>query len=280
MKKKIFLSAIAITTFFSVQAQGPYAGVSATYGFPVAGNVLGHVFSEDISANTGSYENVKGSFGSGMTVGSYFGYMFNPNFGFEIGASYLWGKTYKFKSNTDYSSGNYNHETDEVSASTFRVSPAVRISFGEGKLHPYLRCGMTAGLFNKMVDNYTENSLSPPASNPDITERRLELTKGTSIGFTGALGLDYLFSGNVYLFAEVTNYTISWGPGKGEFTKSVYNGTDMLPGMDISEKEFEFTDKTERTSTTDPNSPTVALKTYFPMSSIGLTMGVHFAFGK
>ncbi|MCX6312230.1 MAG: outer membrane beta-barrel protein [Bacteroidetes bacterium] len=280
MKTKIIFSAIAALLFFNANAQSSYAGANFTYGFPIAGTALGTISTSNFSSNTGSYENVKGSFGTGFNVGSYFGYSMNSNLGFEIGVNYLWGKKYNFEDNRDYGSGSYDNVKDEVYASSFRISPAFRIGFEQGKFHPYMRAGMTFGLFNKIVDNTTETSKGPLTLGADICESRFEFSKGNSIGFTGAIGVNYSISGNMYLFAEITNYLMSWAPQKGELLKNNLNGNDQLPTINVSDKQFEFVDHYDRTATIDTNAPTPSLKHYFPMSSLGVTIGMHFDFGK
>ena len=280
MKTKIIISTFALAICFTATAQGTYAGFGASYGLPVGGNVLGYISSENMVYNTSIVENVKGSFGSGFTIGSYFGYMFNENMGFEIGVNYLWGKKYNFSNKTDYGNGTYSNSTDEVSASSFRISPEVRMGFGDGKFRPYLKGGMTVGLFNKIVDSYTENAKSPMNIGEDITEKRFELTKGNSVGITGAFGVNYSINGTVFVFAELTSYLVNWSPLKGEFTKATFNGTDQLGSMTISQKQFEFKNTVDDSMNTDVNSPTLTLKKYFPMSSFGFSIGMHFAFGK
>jgi opacity protein-like surface antigen len=278
MKKLILLSAIFAATVFTTRAQGTYMGLGFNYGFPAAGNALGTIDTRDNPANTSSSENVRGSFGTGFSLGYYVGYMMNSNFGFEINANYLWGSKYNFSSNTAQGNGNYHNTTDEVSAITFRISPALRMTFGDGKLRPYLRAGLTFGLFNKIIDNSVQTDMNSSSNGPDVTEMKFELTKGNSFGFTGAFGAGFAVNDAFSIFGEVTNFSSSWGPEKGEIVKATLNGNDILSTMDVSDKQFEFVDKVNYPSGSN-STPTQALKTYFPMSSLGFTVGIHYFFG-
>jgi hypothetical protein len=261
---------------FVLPAQGPYAGAGFGYGFPVAGSVIGVDRERDTPADTYSYESVKGSFATGMNFGGYFGYMVNAHMGFEAGANYLLGKQYTFTYHQLYSPDIDERATDDVSARSLRLTVATRIVFGEGKFRPYLRGGLAFGVLNKITDESKNTALY--FGTTTVTEETYEMTGGVSAGFAGALGMNYSLSDKLFLSAEITNYYASWGPRYGKLTRSVQNGTDQLPGMTVSEKEFEFVDKTDQTMNTSDSSPTKSLRTFFPMSSFGLTIGIHYSF--
>ncbi|HET6990387.1 MAG TPA: hypothetical protein VFJ43_03645, partial [Bacteroidia bacterium] len=178
-----------------------------------------------------------------------------------------------------YGGGMYDNTTDEVSASTFRISPGIRMGFTHGKFYPYARAGLLFGLFNKIIDNSVETAKSPANIGADITEKKYEMTQGNSFGSMGALGLKYSISDHISIFAEVGGYMNNWAPLKGELIKATLNGTDIMGSLNTSDKQFEFKDKVDNSMNSDQNSPTIALKKYFPMSSLGFTLGMHFTFG-
>lgn len=261
---------------FFANAQGPYAGAGFGYGLPVSGSVIGVDRERDVPANTYSNEATRGSFATGINFGGYFGYMINAYMGFEVGANYLLGKQYTFTYHERYSPDIDERTVDDVSARSLRLLIATRIGFGEGKFRPYLRGGLAFGVLNKITDETKTTALY--FGTTTVTEEIHELTGGISAGFAGALGMNYSLSGNLFLSAEITNYYASWGPRYGKLTKSTQNDVDQLPGMTVSEKEFEFVDKTDQSMNTSSASPTKSIRTFFPMSSFGLTIGVHYTF--
>jgi hypothetical protein len=274
--KNILLSSLLILSLTAAKSQGLYAGFGVGYGMPVCGSVLGYISTDNNPGNTFSTENVKGSYGKGINFGGYIGFMPNENIGFELGVNYLMGSKYKFTSN-DINGNSSDISSDEAKVNSLRLNPAVRIGFGTGKFRPYMRAGITIGVMTKMTDEYSRTHSDPGET--DITIETFEYTGGTYAGFTGALGMTFGLSDKMSLFGELTNYYISWGATKGAITKSTYNGSDQLGMMTTDQKQFEFVTKIDQTMNTSSSQPSKQLINYSPLSSFGINVGLHFAFG-
>lgn len=274
--KAIFIFSLLIFSVSAAKSQGLYAGLGVGYGMPACGVVIGLNSTSNNPAGTFSDENVKGSFGKGLNFGGYFGYMVSENVGFELGVNYLMGSKYTF-TNNDVNGNSTTDRSDDVKANSLRLNPALRIAVGDGKVRPYLRAGLSIGVMNKMTDDYSRTHTDPGGT--DITLSTTEYTGGTSIGFTSALGIAFSLSDKMSLFGELTNYYSTWGATTGKITKFTFNGSDQLSTMTTDQKEFEYVDKVDQSMNTSDSQPTKELKTFAPMSSFGISVGLHFSFG-
>jgi hypothetical protein len=275
--KNIFLAGVVVLSFTNVNAQSPYVGIGFGYGLPIAGSVIGINSESNNPANTFSDENVYGSYGKGFNFGGYFGYSINDDLGAELGVNYLMGSKYMFKDNRVISSNTTDNSSDEIFSRSLRLTPSIRVEFGEGKISPYVRGGLAFGIMNKITDNFSETFTDPGTI--DISEASSEYTGGVSVGFCGGLGMNITLKEKLFLFAELSNYYSSWAPNKRDFTKYTFNGSDRLGGMTTDEKHFEYVDKVDQTMNTSSGESRKELKFYFPMSSFGLNIGLHYAFG-
>ena len=142
--KLLFLFSLFI--FSLANAQGPYAGIHIAYGAPGSMTILGQNSERNNPANTFSNENVKGSYGTGFNFSGYGGYMFDENFGLELGVNYLLGSKYKFTDNNVLSANVTDNFEDEVYARSLLLLPSLRIEFGAAKIRFYARGGATFGI--------------------------------------------------------------------------------------------------------------------------------------
>ncbi len=276
MKKLIILASLSAFACTQVNSQA-FAGFGVGYGVPANGNVIGFNSNNNNPSNTFSTENVHGSYGSGLNVGGYFGYWFNEVIGAQLGVNYLMGKKYTFEDNNINNSNVADNSTDEVFSRSLRLTPALRVGFGHGDIHPYMLGGFTIGMMNKLTDNYNETDNNPSGTN--ITVWQAEYTGGVSIAPFAALGMNIHITEKLLFNAEITGYFANWAPTNGEVISSSFNGADQLGNMTTSQKKFEYVDKVDQTMNNSAGQPTQILKSYVPMSSIGLTVGLHFAFG-
>jgi hypothetical protein len=276
MKIKIlFLSVISFVAVSSLKAQGPYAGFGIGYGLPFPATVLGNNSSSNSAGNSFSIENVRGSYGSGLNFGVYVGDMISEQVGFELGINYLMGHKYMFE-NDDATPPGSDNISDEMFARSLRLTPSLRVGFGTGTIRGYMRGGFAIGVMNTVTDNTTETATSPGAT--DVWVESFVYRGGISFGFSGALGMQIPISDNMSFFAEASDYFVNWSPKEGELTESTLNGSDQLGSMTTDQKQYEFVDEVNQSMNTSSSQPTQQLKFYFPMSSFGLNIGLHFAF--
>ncbi|CAN5398326.1 hypothetical protein BH09BAC5_BH09BAC5_16790 [soil metagenome] len=276
MKKIIILASLTMFAFTQVKSQA-FAGLGIGYGMPATGEVIGFNSNNNNPSNTYSTETVHGSYGTGLNAQGYFGYWFSEVIGAQLGVNYLMGKKYTFENNNVNNSNVSSNATDEVFARSLRLTPALRVGFGHGAVHPYMLGGFTIGMMNKLTDNYNETSLNPSGTN--ITVWNTEYTGGISLAPFAALGMNIHITEKLLFNAEITGFFANWAPTNGEVVTASYNGADQLGNMTTSQKQFEYVDKVDQSMNTSAGMPTQSLKSYLPMSSIGLTVGLHFEFG-
>lgn len=275
MKKTLLLSACCVMLLVNANSQS-FAGLQFGYGIPATGQVVGVNSESNNPANTFSTENVRGSFGSGLNAGIYFGYWFSDVVGAQLGVNYILGKKYTFTDNSVVSSNVTDDTKDEVAARSLRLTPALRVGFGHGDVHPYMLGGFTIGMMNKITDDMNETSTNPGGT--DITDVSTEYTGGISVGPFAAVGLNFHLTEKLLFSAEITSYFANWAPTKGEITKATVNGADQLSNMTTNQKQFEYVNSVDQTMNTSNGQPTQRLKNYYPLNSVGITIGLHFEF--
>jgi hypothetical protein len=250
--------------------------------------------------NSGTDTRIKGSgsYGKGIQVGATFGYMFNENISAELGFGYLIGtKIWSIKGesyytdeqkyvdetnpalNTISTSQSFSTYESKASGNMLRIIPAMRFSAGNGAIKPYARIGLVIGVANK-TKGYSNMAGSDYMGVSTVMKYEYKRTGGISLGFAGALGANYKLNDLLGIFAEVSIITQSWAPKKSELTEFTINGEDKFSELTTSEIETEYENSYSFSSTDDDeNSPRKSLKGSLPFSSIGLNLGLSFAFG-
>lgn len=289
--KPACIAATLITSAFSVQAQQTYIDVNVGYGFGTNGNT-------EILSNTTGYnsypddeyystsELVKLSLGKGMNFGLNVGHMFNTHIGVDLGLNYHLGGITKGTDEytyveEDWLTGNRTTSTSktetEISSNMFQFTPSFVIATGGEKVNIYSKMGVIMGFGNILINMNDESNNSNTSSTSEIQQK---LDGGMSVGFSGAIGCNYLLSEKLSIFGEANYIGLSYAPAKGKVTKYEENGVDLLPLLSTYEKEVNFVDKTSDNnsfaSPSDPNAPSESLKISLPYSSIGLKVGVRF----
>jgi len=247
---------MAVVLAASAQAQF-YAKIGVGVNMPAANTVVAK------KTTATDQEVVKGSFGKGISPVLGIGYMFNPNVGVEVAASYLLGGKYESTSTLQGTT-----TTTDMKANGITVLPAVVLKTGDNdkKIRLYSRAGLMVNLGPKFTQNM--KSVSGTITSEQTTEYKSNL----SLGYTGALGVSFRLNKMIGIWVEaVGNSTSSWLKS-GEITASSVNGVDNLSAIPAITKSWDYTDKLSTTS-----SDRLAYSE--PMSSIGLAIGATFTFG-
>jgi outer membrane protein W len=261
-------------------AQSLYVDVHAGYGFPAARQNLGGNTKSTTSGSVTTTENTSRSvsLGKGIQPGVAVGYMFTPNIGAEIGINYLLGTATKFV-NEDTKPTSSDKSEISVKGSMIRIIPAVKFTISENKMRPYIRTGLIIGVATKALVSITDESVN--GSTSSSSESAVEYSGGLSLGFHGAMGVNFMLSDNLGIFAEVTGYYQNWAPKKALQTKATLDGQDQLGTMDIRDKETDF----EKSYTEDNSQPinkdvpSKSTQFWLPFSSAGLNVGVQINLG-
>jgi hypothetical protein len=260
MKKlSLFLTVCLTIIQINSKSQGIYIGAMGGYGFPSMERDIYTTVNNTYTSNLYSY-------GSGMSLGIYAGYMVTKNIGFELEASD------KLTSSFNLTSSDSNETTiGTYKASMFKLTPAIRLVTGNDKLQVYMVDGMIIG-FPTLTNEFNE-SFTSPANEYDFINT---YSGGISIGFHGALGVNYSITDKIGVFAEFTGDFISWSPQQENLTTATENGTNILGSYTLSQKQLIF-ESTYSTAGQTQNLPSQSTLVYFPFSSIGVTIGIHFS---
>ena len=263
MKKNLFLIlAIAFATTMSAQF---YAGLGLGYGFGASKRANGVEYS---GTNNSVETNIYGSYGQGLNIAPKLGFMFNENIGFELGASYLIGAKQTITKSQD--------RLEEASSSGLRLSPQLVLKLENGF---YSRFGMIIPVMGQTIITDVDNKYDPTFTGSYMKKETTMETKGSfSMGFIGAIGYNYALSDNMNLFGELEYIGLSIKSGTAEFTQYDVDGKDQLVNMDTAQKEYEFVDEVDNSTTYNKDNPTKVLKQKAPFSSFGINIGVTFSF--
>jgi outer membrane protein W len=285
---KMQLSVAIFSTLFATQAYSQlYVSAGGGYGFSMAPNssFSGTEYTRNPSG-TGTVETYKisngtGSFGRGLQFGATVGYMFSENIGAELNVGYLLGSKITSTDNELKNNGDTYSSTATTSGNMLRLTPALRFSVGKDKLKPYMRVGLVIGVGNKISTTFSSTDFHSSGGYTNTDQSEMAVTGGVSMGFAAGVGVKYMFSEKVGIFAELGMISQAWAPSKSVLTKSTTNGVDNLPFLTTSQKETDYsTSYTTSSNTFSPGLPSTALKQYTPFSSIGVNVGVHLSFGK
>jgi len=259
--RKITLTLALIAHQFIHAQEGFYAGFQAGYGFPAGPRTRG------INQNNNTVKAINGSFNHGLNLGLNLGYNFNKHCGADLGMNYLMGSPLK----TTSTSGS-NNSVSELKANFIFIQPSLTLSAGLDKFNPYVKLGPSIGL-GSFKEAATETG------GYGNSYREVKYFRGIALGIRSAIGANYKLTNKLHLNLELWNVYMSYAPSKGEITKATYNGQNVLGMMDIRDKKTDFVDSYDRSVFSPPNEPSKELKTSFPLSAIGLNIGLRFYFG-
>jgi len=267
--KKFFL----ISLFFSIFLAGTqlhaqfYVGANVGYGVPFAAQPFGLTYDflqdEDDNFTKREIENHYGNAGQGLRASVQPGFMFNENFGFELGAYYFTSPEILFQ-DTIKGDGFYKTYTKSWH---LRLAPALVFMAGNGDITPYAKVGLcipVAGSVtarreanDPLIVNQQFSILNYVNDNGDmITADRFDLEaefKGQfSVGFESVAGIDYSINDNLSVYGEVafTALRIKRATSevkKGEATMSDGEIYNILPLLSLGGvfKHTEFVDQVD-----------------------------------
>lgn len=273
--KITLISVLALTISSSAKAQ-IYINVGVGYGLPAFRNLVAVEYSSTPSSDT--YTGVYSSYGKGLQPELTLGYKLNPHFGLELGYGFLIGSKIVADINDGSTTGFTEAGEQELSARMSRIIVGGRVLFGEGDVHPHMRMGLVLGMGAKITET-TSTTTTGPSFNSTF-ERTDEYTGGVAVGFTGGLGITYHFSDMFGIYFDAGLIAQNYSPQNSVITTYNVDGQDQLGSMTTRQKETEYVDSYTDSGSPNDGAPDQDLKFYLPMSSWGLTVGMHFYFGE
>jgi hypothetical protein len=272
---------LSITFFtilaFNLSAQKFYLGVHAGYGFSTsAGQAAG--FDVEETTDKIVYERVQGGTGEGSNIGLRFGYNVSKNIGFELGTSYLFGRTLTTTSTASVPNQEFNG-TASTTVTMLQLSPEIVFrSTLKGKIVPYAKFGLLLG-FNTLSEiDFTINQDMSFSSL--ITSGRLERKSDFDIGITSSLGANFFIAKQILLFAELNAINLSYQPESMSRTSYIVDGENELSSFPTYENETVYLDRIEYNPNEpiDLNKPKEELSVSVPLSNIRFNLGLRVNF--
>jgi opacity protein-like surface antigen len=243
--KKVLFTGASLLALSSASAQF-YVNVSAGYGIAAPGEVLGQ--NTTITATGGSEENVYGTLGSGFQVGVTPGYFFTEHLGAELGVNYFFG------AETDIQETTTPFGTAKVTAHSnqLRLVPSIVLRTGGESVYGYAKAGLIMPVAGSTITNLDDSGAGGPGSGSTAEYE----TKGRfATGFSGALGVNFAFGGNMGVFAEVgtTNLRVQWK--ERTLNEATVDGTDVLNMLSTYDRETEYKDEIDGNSNNADYNP-------------------------
>jgi hypothetical protein len=283
--KKIIIALIVFALPVVLSAQGFYLRAGTGYGLPAATTSLGLqvLHNENVTtanpSNLYSTKEISGSYGSGLNLNVGAGYVFTPNFIFDLEVIYLGGRKYNTNDLYTYTTDSYNSsETDRYSswATGLLFNPSFVFSAGFGKAAPYGRFGIIAGSpkINKNEIYY---------SDLDGTTTRDETwvyKSGLALGFSAGIGMNWKITDNLDFYTEANFTGLTYYAKEGDITKYIYNGTDQLGLLTEYQKKIQYLRTYDPMTPYDPAKPQLAARTGSPLSSLSINVGIRFTLVK
>ena len=266
MKKQLLLI-VALFVAINMSAQF-YAGLGLGYGLGASKRVIG----KKVTAT--SNVNIYGSFGQGFNIIPKLGYMFNDNFGFELGIDYFMGAKLTLNESST--------TIQEGQATGLILAPQFVMRTESGL---YSRVGIFLPVAGKTVVTYSNSDWEGDGSN-EVFNMEGERRGSFSLGLVGAIGYNYGLSDKMDLFVEVQYSYLSMKSGTYEHTKYEIGGVDILASMDVYGKQTVFVDEITTSSNNeyvnpmyyDKTKPKEDIRNTAPFSALGLNIGITMSF--
>lgn len=304
---KAFIVGLLTTTTYFTQAQnditipesqGFYFRVGTGYSFESGktefnnadpNELTGIKQSTDVTINAdGSEVTIKsltGTAGAGVKVNVTGGYMFNPYIGAEIGVSYFHGdKTMIGRLRSPMVNSEENTYLRGVD-----VAPGIFLTPNFKSVNPYARMGLIIPVAGKLtIETMARQKDGGGAGTDVMVEAKSAVTSRFSVGYFGAVGIDFPVTDQISIFGEVEIKNLSIKSKSAEIveysTSAVTSaGSQLVPGQQLAdlpvyEKKFDFTDDYTQSTTTAPdqNSPRKIPTQFVNASGTGINVGIRF----
>lgn len=279
--KKIILSAAVFIAAYGANAQGLYGELSVGYGLGNPAYVMGTDTYKDLVSGNTTEKPLVGSVGQGFNVTLTPGYMFSKHFGVELGINYFMGAEKTISESRTSNSSIYSKTT--AHSNQFRLIPTVVVSSGGDKLSVFAKGGLMLPLVGSTK---VDVDASSTANMVTYNKTQVESTvKGNvSLGFRGAVGVDYKFSEKLSIFGEVFHTSLFIKQKSRTIDTYTVNGTDQLATTPVYGKETNYVDELNANSNVAGNAgfnqdkakDELAGRTNF--NQVGLNIGVKFNF--
>jgi hypothetical protein len=285
---KLFLTLVSLGFIGIVQAQT--FKFSAGYSFPFLSQQIGTNTNSEkttisdpktsavIPRMASTTEIVRGSYGSGFTIGGAFDYKLSEHIAVELGVNYTLGKKYSTSSRyTDTQLQELKSASSESEASQSKVllfSPALKFITSQRMLTPYFLFGPAFGKVNfyQQLDRVLEENGTRSTENSYT-----KFKGGISLGLRAGVGVTYMLNSSISFFSELVFLGMNYYAKESEITRYNINGEDRLNYLTSNVRKTIYVKKvsTDSRNITDGSTePNQATRFPIALSSITTSAGV------
>ena len=275
--KKITLMVASVTLGFTAMSQGFYGALNVGYGFSTPSQVIGTDYV--VSATGAETEsNIYGTYGAGINIGLTPGYMITEHFGVELGLNYFMG------TNVDVNKVRtpFGESLASLHSSQFRLLPSLVVSSGGTKFSVYAKAGLVLPVFGTTFLKVEDSGVFGPGSG---YTRETETKGAFSLGFNGAIGVNYGISDKLSVFGELSGMNLHINAKEREVTTATNNGVDMMSALTTYDKNISYVDELTPSSNNagynvnyTEDQPQEVLRTRNNFSALFINLGVKYAF--
>lgn len=212
------------------------------------------------------------SLGKGIQIGFTVSQKIQKAIGIDLSLTQLSGADHTFHSENKLN--NLFYRTQYRGNMTYVTSGLRLESASSRPLSFFVRSSIGAGLFgNLMVSTETNNT------NLGFSEQVDKYSKGVCLAYQGNLGMQLKLKKikGVSIYTEVRFIGCSFGPKKRETIEKKLLGKDILNDLPVNSRITIYKNEYVRDLLPVPNpdlsKPTIALKQFYPFSSLGIHVG-------
>ena len=293
LKKSIFATLLASSVVFSANAQNFYlkAGIGTNFKAASTSFSTSNQTAVDLTINNSDFvsaKDVAGSYGKGFTFNITPGFKFNDYVGVELDYSYLAGSKITVAKTTN-NNGNARSSSEQRAKDAMFLAPSLVLTTGgEGKFKPYARFGVILPLGGKIVNEY---SLYQKTATTTEVSYKSETKASFTLGFVGGLGGEFNLNDNLSIYGELVSTSLAVPAKKTTITafEQKVNGNVVVKHSDLKtyQKEINYVkelttasnENDYNTKTVDQDKPLDQLREYANFASLGIRIGVKYAFG-
>jgi len=210
--------------------------------------------------------------GEGLNAGMGIGYMFNSNFGVDIGVNYVNGTTKKYVVIPNTAGLGYDYGS--YTGNMVQFVPSLVIASNLCGLQPYARLGLIfgSGTVTQVEDQYFQQY--------GITSHSVwKYMGGISLGYSSVLGIAKPINNKFDIFIEAAFNNIYDIPTTGNLTSATVNGVDNLNSVDVQDKSIVYKNSYSNADNYDTSKPKVVDPVKYSFCSAIVSIGARFKFG-
>jgi Outer membrane protein beta-barrel domain len=288
MKRLFSLAVMALVFNAGAQAQGFYIKGGLGYGFAQAGSTIDNTsnlpYNGQISNTTSgansiqSYSVKKASFSAGLNGVAGCGYMFNKNIGIELDAAIgLAAKKYTGTiTNIEVDSIASDLSTKQYAKTPVVLMPAIVLQTGGDVVNFYARGGIVLPLNSKIIQEQAlTNEPGTGALETDVFTWQQK--NYFSLGYTGAIGMQYRRSKNVSFWVEATLLSMSLYTKEADLTDVTVDGSSgYLSQVPTNQRVVKYSYNVSVVNNDPYHQPVFTV----PFSNVGINAGIKYTFNR